>query len=171
MLDAAREQLAQLGAELRRARVQDARSQADVGEQAGLSRQLVHRIEAGISGGIAAYLAVAGALNRRIALIEATSGKDLAAPGLVGIEINRGDDNKHLKILLDNLFSYVALLDIDGIVQEVNQAPLVRAGYRYEDVIGQYFHDAPWWSYDKSVQSQLKGAIESARHGKKVDTT
>ncbi len=51
------------------------------------------------------------------------------------------DSDKRLKLILDNLFSYVALLDIDGKVTEVNKAPLARGGYRYEDVIGRDFHD------------------------------
>lgn len=68
--------------------------------------------------------------------------------------------------ILDNLFAYVALLDINGVVQEVNKAPLDRAGYRREDVIGQYFYDAPWWNYDDEVQKQLKAAIDAAKLGK-----
>lgn len=126
-----------------------------------MSGELVSLIENGLSLDIAGYLAVAAALDRRVGLIEHSS------PAPAQTENSRSEDgDKHLKILLDNLFSYVALLDIDGIVQEVNQAPLVRAGYRYEDVIGQYFHDAPWWSYDLAVQSQLMEAIEAARRGK-----
>jgi diguanylate cyclase (GGDEF)-like protein/PAS domain S-box-containing protein len=68
--------------------------------------------------------------------------------------------------ILDHLFAYVALLDTKGIVQEVNKAPLDRAGYRREDVIGQYFYDAPWWNYDEKVQNQLKDAMNAAKQGK-----
>ena len=67
--------------------------------------------------------------------------------------------------ILDNLFTYVALLDTNGVVQEVNRAPLDRAGYRREDVIGQYFYDAPWWTYDDQVRNQLIDAIRDANHG------
>lgn len=72
---------------------------------------------------------------------------------------------QRLKTILDNLFSYVALLDVDGKVLEVNKAPLVRSGYRYEDVVGQYFYDAEWWTYDSNVQSQLIAAINAAKQG------
>ena len=72
---------------------------------------------------------------------------------------------QHFKKILDNLFAYVALLDTHGVVQEVNKAPLDRAGYLREDVIGKYFYDAPWWSYDDKVRSQLMHAIETARLG------
>lgn len=72
------------------------------------------------------------------------------------------------RLILDNLFAYVALLDIHGVVLEVNNAPLLRGGYKREDVIGQYFKDAPWWSYDSAVQSRLIEAIEAANQGRTV---
>jgi diguanylate cyclase (GGDEF)-like protein/PAS domain S-box-containing protein len=75
------------------------------------------------------------------------------------------ESTRHFKKILDNLFTYVALLDTDGVVQEINKAPLERAGYRREDVIGRYFHDAPWWSYDEMVRAQLINAIAAARTG------
>jgi diguanylate cyclase (GGDEF)-like protein/PAS domain S-box-containing protein len=68
--------------------------------------------------------------------------------------------------ILDNLFAYVALLDTHGVIQEVNRAPLERGGFRREDVIGQYFYDAPWWNYDAQVREQLIEAINAAKQGK-----
>ncbi len=72
---------------------------------------------------------------------------------------------QQLRSILDNLFAYVALLDTDGVVQEVNNVPLERAGARREDVIGRHFQDAPWWSYDEKVRSRLVEAMEAARQG------
>lgn len=77
------------------------------------------------------------------------------------------ESNLQLKRILDNLFAYVALLDTNGVVQEVNNAPLARAGYRREDVVGQYFYDAPWWSYNEEVRKQLMEAINAAQRGEK----
>ena len=77
-------------------------------------------------------------------------------------------ESMNTRIILDNLFAYVALLDIHGVVQEVNNAPLVRGGYRREDVIGQLFKDAPWWSYDGAVRSRVSEAIDSANHGQTI---
>jgi len=81
-------------------------------------------------------------------------------------EVDNDQNTLLIKRILDNLFAYVALLDIHGVVQEVNKAPLERAGYRREDVIGQYFYDAPWWNYDKEVQAQLIAAINAAKEGR-----
>jgi diguanylate cyclase (GGDEF)-like protein/PAS domain S-box-containing protein len=72
---------------------------------------------------------------------------------------------KYLKAILDNLFAYVALLDINGAVLEVNKAPLDRAGYRREEVIGQFFYDAPWWTYRSAVRTRIMQSIERARQG------
>jgi diguanylate cyclase (GGDEF)-like protein/PAS domain S-box-containing protein len=76
------------------------------------------------------------------------------------------ESSLRLKRILDNLFAYVALLDTNGVVQEVNKAPLDRAGYRREDVVGRFFYDAPWWSYDNQVREQLIAAINAAKQGK-----
>jgi diguanylate cyclase (GGDEF)-like protein/PAS domain S-box-containing protein len=73
--------------------------------------------------------------------------------------------SKNLKAILDNLFAYVALLDTSGIVLEVNQAPLLRAGYSREDVIGQYFYDAPWWTHRSEVRDRIIQAIQRAGQG------
>ncbi len=78
-------------------------------------------------------------------------------------ELNK-ENNLRLKTILDNLFTYVALLDTNGVIQEINKAPLERGGYRREDVIGQLFYDAPWWNYNDEVQTQLIAAIEAAKH-------
>jgi diguanylate cyclase (GGDEF)-like protein/PAS domain S-box-containing protein len=51
------------------------------------------------------------------------------------------------------------------VIQDVNQAPLDRGGYRREDLIGKPFYDAPWWTWDAGVRAQLMRAIESAKLG------
>jgi transcriptional regulator with XRE-family HTH domain len=61
-----RELLAQLGAELRFARIQANLTQAEVSARAGVSRQLVNRIEDGRNGEISSFIAVATALGRRL---------------------------------------------------------------------------------------------------------
>lgn len=62
------EGLESIGAQLRDARVEAFLTQSDVGERAGVSRQLVSRIEQGCNGEISAYVAVATALSFRLRL-------------------------------------------------------------------------------------------------------
>jgi diguanylate cyclase (GGDEF)-like protein/PAS domain S-box-containing protein len=93
------------------------------------------------------------------------SGTHTDITNIKKIEVDTIENSLLLKRILDNLFAYVALLDINGIVQEVNKAPLDRAGYSREDVIGHYFYDAQWWNYDNNVRTQLISAINAAKQG------
>lgn len=68
--------------------------------------------------------------------------------------------------ILDNLFAYVALLDVEGRILEVNTPPLIRGGYVKAEIIGQYFFEAPWWSYDPDVKHRLVQAIVDCGKGK-----
>ncbi len=76
-----------------------------------------------------------------------------------------GQQARHMKKILDDLFAYVALLDTTGVVQDVNKEPLERAGILREDVIGKRFGDCAWWSHDENARRQLAGAIEAAAQG------
>lgn len=72
--DVVQKHLERLGSALRDARVKLNLTQGEVGEQAGVSRQLVSRIEQGLNGEISAYVAVATALRLRLALVEEATG-------------------------------------------------------------------------------------------------
>ena len=78
------------------------------------------------------------------------------------------ESHKQLKRLIDNLFAYVALLDTDGTIREINNAPLERGGYYRENVIGKLFFETPWWSYDQDVKQRLLDAIAAANTGKLI---
>lgn len=75
------------------------------------------------------------------------------------------ESHKQLKRIIDNLFAYVALLDIDGVILEINAAPLERGGYHRENKIGKLLYETPWWSYDQGVKQRLLKAIAEAQSG------
>lgn len=58
-----------IGATLRDAREKAYMTQSEVGQRAGVSRQLVSRIEQGSNGEISAYVAVAAALQFRFTVV------------------------------------------------------------------------------------------------------
>ena len=68
MDDGVQGDLEKIGAALREARLAALLTQCEVGQRAGVSRQLVSRIEQGLNGEIGAYAAVAAALQHRLAL-------------------------------------------------------------------------------------------------------
>lgn len=75
---------------------------------------------------------------------------------------------QRVRHLLDSLFVFVGVLELDGTLIEANRAALIAAGIRAQDVIGKKFWDCYWWSYDPQAQEQLRQSIERARSGEMV---
>lgn len=67
--------------------------------------------------------------------------------------------------VLDNLFAFVGVLDLDGTLIQANRAPLEAAGIAAKDVIGKKFWDCYWWQHSAESQLWLRGALERAREG------
>ena len=82
MGDDVQEQLETIGTVLRQARVRASMTPSDVAERAGVSRQLVGRIEQGLNGEISAYVAVASALNHRVSLVQESEVRNDGPAGL-----------------------------------------------------------------------------------------
>lgn len=82
----------------------------------------------------------------------------LAQPGAAASE-------RMLRDVLDNLFAFVGVLDLEGRMVEANRAPLEAAGISRADVIGQYFWECPWWSWSSDVQDRLKQVVTRAVAG------
>lgn len=76
--------------------------------------------------------------------------------------------HQRLRSILDNLFAFVGILNLDGTLIEVNRAPLAAAGLDAKDVIEKKFWDCYWWSYSPDVQVQLQAACNRARAGELV---
>ncbi len=74
---------------------------------------------------------------------------------------------RHLRCVIDGLGPgmFVGLLTPEGVLVEVNHAPLEACGLAPADVIGKRFEDTPWWSYSPEVQQQLRAAIDRAAQG------
>jgi diguanylate cyclase (GGDEF)-like protein/PAS domain S-box-containing protein len=74
---------------------------------------------------------------------------------------------KQLQGVIDGLgpSMFVALLSPEGILLEVNKAPLIAAGLRPEDVLGMPFVDTHWWSSSAEARDLLREAIVRANRG------
>jgi PAS domain S-box-containing protein len=73
-----------------------------------------------------------------------------------------------MRRLLDTLFAFVGVVELDGTLIEANRAPLEAAGIPASDVIGKKFWDCFWWNYSSEVQFQLIDACERAKGGEIV---
>src|SRR6266849_3274369 len=70
--------------------------------------------------------------------------------------------------VLDGLHARIGVLTPEGIVLEINEAPLDGAHLRREEVIGQPLVETPWWSFSPASQEQLRAAIARASTGETV---
>ncbi len=76
---------------------------------------------------------------------------------------------KHdLQQLLDDMKTFVGILDLEGILVFVNNSPVVAAGIEQQDVIDKYFWDCFWFNYDENVQAIIKNDCESAMLGNSI---
>ena len=73
---------------------------------------------------------------------------------------------RHIRSVLNALFTFVGVLSPEGVLLEANRAPLEAAGISAADAIGKPFDETYWWSYSPEVQAQLRDAIRKARDGK-----
>ncbi|GHO56706.1 PAS domain S-box protein [Ktedonobacter robiniae] len=70
--------------------------------------------------------------------------------------------------VLENMYVGVGFLTPEGILLDINEAPLADAQVRREEVIGQPFAQTPWWTFYPASQDQLRAAITRASRGETV---
>ncbi|HWP36312.1 MAG TPA: PAS domain S-box protein, partial [Gemmatimonadales bacterium] len=75
---------------------------------------------------------------------------------------------KHLRDVMDSMFTLVAVMTPEGIVREVNRAALDSASAKPEDVLDQPAEDTYWWSYSPEARRQLRDGIARAARGELV---
>ncbi|MDB5595600.1 MAG: domain S-box protein [Hyphomicrobiales bacterium] len=107
--------------------------------------------------------------------VEATRDEQGRINGLIGGAIDLTSDKQAvdnlraservLRDVIDHLFAFVGVLDLDGRIIEANRAPLEATGLTREDVIGRIFWECSWWSNSPAVQERLKDTIKRVRSG------
>jgi PAS domain S-box-containing protein len=78
-----------------------------------------------------------------------------------------------LRLVIDNLITFVAVLTLEGKVIEVNRGPLELLGISRQDMVGQDLWDARPWAWSAAAQEVLRGAFRTALGGEvsRVDVT
>ena len=85
-----------------------------------------------------------------------------------GTEQRLRESRQQLRRVLDNLQAYVAILDLDGTVREVNEQPLRTGGLAPGSMLGQPLWDTFWWTGDAQREGRLRAAIAQAAAGQTV---
>ncbi len=75
---------------------------------------------------------------------------------------------KLARIILDSMYQFLGLLDVDGHVIEINQAALDGAGLTLDAVVGTPFWEARWWALSEATQERVRAMVAEARSGRFV---
>ncbi len=75
---------------------------------------------------------------------------------------------KKVSALLDDMHTFVALLDLEGHILFVNNLPLQMSQLNLNDIKGQHFSDARWWSYDINNKAHIQDCLKRALHGEVI---
>lgn len=75
---------------------------------------------------------------------------------------------KLARIVLDEMYQFVGLLDADGMTLEINRAALEGAGIRLDDIQGKPFWEARWWAVSKETKDAQRDFVRRARQGEFV---
>jgi PAS domain S-box-containing protein len=70
--------------------------------------------------------------------------------------------------LLNDMITFVAVLEPSGDVIFVNNTPLTVGGINLEDIRGKKFFDAFWWTHSDEVREMIKRDIEQCASGESI---
>ena len=70
--------------------------------------------------------------------------------------------------ILDALYVFSGLLDLNGILLHANSVTLAASGLKSNDVVGKPLWDCYWWSYATKIQDKVRDAVVRARNGQVV---
>ncbi len=68
------------------------------------------------------------------------------------------------RFMFEQTFEMIGLVDLDGMLLEVNQAALDSISAQQSEIVGRKFWEAPWW-HTPQLQQQLIDAIDRAARG------
>ena len=71
--------------------------------------------------------------------------------------------------LLDDMVTFVAVLDLSGTVLFVNNTPLITAGITLEEVTQDKFWNAYWWSYSDEAVQTIREDVEVCATGQNIN--
>jgi PAS domain S-box-containing protein len=70
--------------------------------------------------------------------------------------------------VLDALFAFVGVFSPEGVVLDVNRAPLEASGLPREMVLGRRFIDLPWWAHSDIERARVADGVGRAARGETV---
>jgi len=71
----------------------------------------------------------------------------------------------HLRRIIDNMVTFLGVLDVEGTLLEVNRSAITAGGLERRDVLGKKFWECYWWAHDEFEVQRLKDSIAQVRAG------
>ncbi len=78
------------------------------------------------------------------------------------------ESEARLRMLIDHMAGFVAMLDTEGNLMEVGQPALNVSGLTRAEAIGEKFWNCPWWSSDAGQRERIKSLFYESLRGKTV---
>jgi PAS domain S-box-containing protein len=75
---------------------------------------------------------------------------------------------RRLEALFNGTFQFIGLLEPDGTVIRANDTALEFGGFDREDIVGEPFYNASWWTYSEEVNDRLRDALDRGADGEFV---
>jgi PAS domain S-box-containing protein len=107
-------------------------------------------------------------LQELVAIVEDEIALRLHLQWRVAAEVETRQNERRLRDVIDNLFSFVGLMTPDGRLIEANQTALQAANLTPADVLDKPFAETYWWSFSAESQARLRAAIVRAAAGERV---
>src|ERR1700733_7078680 len=70
---------------------------------------------------------------------------------------------KLARVVLDEMYQFVGLLDFEGNVVDIDRAALEGAGIQLDDIQGKPFWDAHWWAVSEETRNLQRDCVRRAR--------
>lgn len=98
------------------------------------------------------------------------TGRDATeqARTLEEVAAERAVAEETLRIIFENAYQFIGMLDPDGRVLAANRTALEAAEVPLSEIVGQPFHETPWWRELPEEAERLCGALEEAKKGRFV---
>lgn len=95
--------------------------------------------------------------NSRIVMVRGTE--------ILATDTSQQYRQKLARIALDEMYQFVAILDANGTLLEVNRAALEGAGLTLSQVEGKPFWECFWWAVSQEIRETLQNAVAQASQG------
>ncbi len=78
------------------------------------------------------------------------------------------ESERKFSVIFNQTFEFIGLLNLEGVLQEVNQSALEAIAVNKRDVIGKNVWETPWFSHSAELQCQIRDSLALAAQGEFV---